>query len=292
MDTLIVGYGSIGKRHARLLSPLVERLAVVTSQPTGELPHYQTLAEALAGKHPGYVVLCSPTHLHGQQLSALKQAGFQGMVLVEKPIVSNPEEVEAHYPFTVFVGYNLRFHPVITALAPLLKGEKVLSVHAYVGQHLAQWRPDRDVRATYSAHASQGGGVLRDLSHELDLLAHLFGELKLHAALVDRVGDVTVDSEDVAGLLLRAAHGPLITLQMNYLDPTPCRQLRIVTQNHSIFVDLVRGEITCDGAVQAVTFTADDSYRAMHQAALAGETTHLCTLTEGVHIVQLIAEAG
>lgn len=290
-DTLIIGYGSIGKRHARVLGPLVGAVRLVTSQTVEGFETHANLAAALALRMPDYIVLCSPTHLHGAQLAELAKLGFKGTALVEKPLVAHVKELAANYPFTVLVGYNLRFHPVVQALKARLAGEKILSVSAYVGQHLSQWRPGRDIRETYSAHRDQGGGVLRDLSHEIDLLAHLFGALELVAANIARVGNVTVDSEDSVTLMLRSTNCSMMTLEMNYLDLMPTRMIRIITDKHSITADLIKGEVSVDGVAEKITFESDDSYRAMHQAALAGEHKNICSFAEGLRVVQLIERA-
>lgn len=288
MKTLIVGQGSIGKRHARVLAPMVPALAVVTTQEIDDVPVFRDLPSALAEFAPEYIVLCSITAQHGAQLEWLAQYGFTGTVLVEKPLAMQRRELSETYPFTLHVGYNLRFHAAVMALRETLKDQRVLAAHGYVGQHLAQWRPGRVIHDTYSAHKAMGGGVVRDLSHELDLVQHWFGPIALRGAVVERVGAVTVDSEDVAGFLLSTPHCPLVTLHMNYLDPIPRRTWTVVSEQHSYVLDVIAGTLSCDGEVRAIASSGDDSYRAMHRAVLAGDATALCSLAEGLALAALI----
>ena len=80
---------------------------------------------------------------HAEALRELADAGFRGTVLVEKPILAKPEPLPA-FPFAkLFVAYNLRFHPLMAALAGHLKGRPAITVSAYVGQDIRDWRPGR-----------------------------------------------------------------------------------------------------------------------------------------------------
>ncbi|MBY0407388.1 MAG: Gfo/Idh/MocA family oxidoreductase, partial [Rickettsiales bacterium] len=178
MKQLVVGYGSIGSRHARLLAPEAQTLAVVTAREDVPYPRFASLEKALAEFTPDYVVVCTATAQHAASLHTLKAHNYRGKLLVEKPLFASAKESEAPYPFTAHVAYQLRFHPVIQEARKRMKGEPVHSAHVYVGQHLSQWRPHRATKETYSAHAAQGGGVMRDLSHELDLVQYLFGPIQ------------------------------------------------------------------------------------------------------------------
>ena len=85
MKTLVVGYGSIGSRHARLLTSLGCEVAVVSSRDIDHPVRYRTLADALSWK-PDYVVIANRTSQHYQTLKELAASGFTGTVLVEKPL--------------------------------------------------------------------------------------------------------------------------------------------------------------------------------------------------------------
>lgn len=283
---LVVGFGSIGKRHARLLTELGHTVAVVSGQRGAEYRCFPTLAAALPEFGPDYVVIASVTSRHQDDLAALATHGFAGTALVEKPMLMACSNSMSAPEFPVFVAYNLRFHPVARALKAALVGKRILCAHALVGQHLSLWRPGRDVSTTYSAHRSQGGGVTRDLSHEYDFATFLFGASELLAGYSARVGEVTVDSEDVAATILTTPSCPIVTIQLNYLDRMPRRQWTIIAEDETIEADLVRGTLTRSGQVQPISMTADDSYRAMHQAALTGGTG-LCSWQEGQAVVAM-----
>lgn len=288
-QVLVSGYGSIGRRHARLLAEAGHGVSVVSRQGVTGHPVFATLDDALAARSAGYdlIILAGATAGHGADLAALARLGSRAPVLVEKPLLDRlPLGGLARPPFPVHVAYNLRFHPVIAALRAALAGRRPRMASLVAGQHLGQWRPGRVVAETYSAHRDQGGGVVRDLSHELDLVQHLFGEFELLAAKSARVGDITVDSEDAAAAVLSARACPFVTVQLDYLDLSPRRQIRVVTDSGTLEADVIRGTLTVDGEAKAVPVAPDQSYRAMHAAAL-DDGAGLCTWEEGLAVVAL-----
>lgn len=291
MNALVIGYGSIGARHVRLLTELGCRTAVVSRREVDFPVVYHGLAEALAAEYPDYVVIANETNQHYDAVSALARFGYKGTVLVEKPLFSNWVEISP-LPFkNVFVAYNLRFHPVIQRLKKLSEGERILSVQAYVGQYLPDWRPTSDYRVSYSATAEQGGGVLRDLSHELDYLTWILGKWECVSALGGHFSSLEITSDDIFALMLVTPSCPILSLQMNYLDRVGRRLILINTDNHTIEADLIRGTITVDRDRESFTTERDDTYRAMHEAILSGSIGTLCSLDEGLETLRLIEAA-
>ena len=286
---LVIGHGSIGARHARLLRELGCRTAVVSRREVEEHPRYGSLEEALRAETPDYVVVANETAHHVSTLEALARAGFEGRVLVEKPLASGGFALPSHRFAAAFVGYQLRFHPVLRALRSRLAGQKILSAQAYVGQYLPDWRPGTDYRTSYSARADLGGGVLRDLSHELDYLAWIFGPWRRLAALGGRLSRLEIDSDDCWGVILAFADCPVATLQLNYLDRPGRRELVVVTDDHTYRADLIRAELACDGESEAFEIGRDELLLSEHRAALGDGSAELCSLDEGLAVVETVA---
>lgn len=291
MRALVVGYGSIGARHSRLLEELGCHTAVVSRREVDFPVAYPILAEALETEQPDYVVIANATNQHHNTLLALSLLGYTGTVLVEKPLFSNWQEISPQPFRKVFVAYNLRFHPIIQRLRTLLDRQKILSVQAYVGQYLPDWRPTSDYRTSYSASAEQGGGALRDLSHELDYLTWLLGKWERVSAIGGHFSSLEITSDDIFALMLVTLSCPIVMLQLNYLDRLARRFVIINTANHTIEADLIKGTITIDRDSESFTVDRDATYRAMHEAILSGRTSNLCSLDEGVETLRLIAAA-
>jgi len=78
---LVVGYGSIGMRHSRLLKSLDLEVAVVSRRPVDFEPRYSNLTQALSEWQPDYVVVADETSRHHQQIETLALDNFAGPVL-------------------------------------------------------------------------------------------------------------------------------------------------------------------------------------------------------------------
>jgi predicted dehydrogenase len=283
-NAIVVGLGSIGQRHARILQELGCRTFTVSRRGGGD---YTAIANAVANVHPEYAVIATETANHAASLQELADAGFRGSILVEKPIFAHPEP-DANYPFArLSVGYNLRFHPVMIALAERLRGRQSITVSAYVGQDIRDWRPGRDYRATASATREAGGGVLRDLSHELDYLLWLFGPWQRVAALGGASGTRQIEVDDHISLLLEMNGSKAVQVHMNYLDRPGTRRIRINLEDETIDADLVGGYLSINGESTTYPSERDQSYKAMHLAAIEGKDP-ICTLPEGLAVMNLI----
>ena len=283
-NALVVGLGSIGQRHARVLQELGSRVATVSRRGGGD---YISIASAIASSAPDYAVVATETAGHAASLRELADAGFRGNVLVEKPLFAHVAP-NADYPFAqLFVGYNLRFHPVMTAFAERLRGQQAITVSAYVGQDIRDWRPGRDHRTTASATAESGGGVLRDLSHELDYLLWLFGPWHRVAALGGSSGARQLEVDDHIDLLLEMQRSRAVHVHMDYLDRPGLRNIRVNLTEETIEADISGGRLTVNGKTTDYPGKRDQSYRDMHLAAIEGSSP-ICSLSEGLAVMDLI----
>jgi predicted dehydrogenase len=265
---LVVGGGSIGTRHARVLAAMDLEVAVATSRTDLDLPTFSTVGDAVNEFEPGYVVIATETARHAHAVRELTAAGHTGAVLIEKPLAVPASDLETAGFRHTGVGYNLRFHAVTRRVAELLVAAEVVAVEVYVGQHLSTWRPGREIATQYSAHAAAGGGVLRDLSHEFDYLNLLFGACLQVAAVGGRLTDLTVDSDDAWGVLARYERAPIVTTQLNYLAQPARRRITVTTMAGLVEADFITGRIEHSGGVEILEIERDDSYRRMHSAML------------------------
>lgn len=286
---LVVGLGSIGSRHARILLELNCVVSVVSRRPVEGYDHYSNLDDALHQVAPDYVVVANETAAHIDTMQHLAKSGYEGMVLLEKPLGVQPDNLPRHHFLRVAIAYNLRFHPVLGALHEVLAGEEIISAQIYCGQYLPDWRPGTDYRRSYSARRELGGGVLRDLSHEIDYMAWLFGGWRRLAALGGRLGGLEIDSDDCWGVLVEYERCPVATLQINYFDRPGRREIVVNTKRHTFRADLKSATVECDGEISSLPYQLDDTYRAQHVAMLAGDTARLCSLEEGVKVMRFLS---
>ena len=292
MTVLVSGFGSIGQRHVRILREMGQKVHVFSRRKIQGEAYYQNLEAALSEVQPEYVVIANETSKHESTLK--KVLSFEvPKILVEKPLFSAavekpPENSKSH----VSVAYNLRFHPLIQKLYSEIKNQTVLSVQIYVGQYLPDWRPQQDYRNSYSVSRAQGGGVLRDLSHELDYINWLFGPWQAISALGGHYSPLAGDSDDVFCLLLKMERCPVVSLQMNYLDRSGRREIIINTEEHTFYLDLVKQEYQKNKEpVSSFSLERDETYRLQHSEMLKNQGKLCCTLSEGLDVLRMIDAA-
>lgn len=262
---LVVGAGSIGRRHAAELTaagadvtvtdPYGERAAGVPGA-VGVLP----FDEAWGGFDG--IVLASPTLAHADQAVAALATGTH--VLVEKPLATTSADaarIEAAADGRVMVGYNLRLHePVARTVALVHEGRagRVLGARVWFGSHLPDWRPGVDYRTTYSARADLGGGVLLDAIHELDILVWLLGEeLEIVGAVVTDLGGLEIDVEDTVRALLRTSDGVPVEVALDYRSRRYRRGIEVIGDEATIRLDWSRQVVEIEDADGVVTEAAD-----------------------------------
>lgn len=241
---------------------------------------FTTLTEAIRYA-PQAAVIANPTSHHLAVALPLARAGVH--LLVEKPIAANPVGVEelitaCHTQNCVLMtAYNLRFLPSLqhfsAALDQGLIG-RVFSVRAEVGQYLPDWRSGTDYRTAVSAKAALGGGVLLELSHELDYLRWLFGEVQWVSAFLGRLSDLEIDVEDTAFLTLgfsgkNQGKSVTISLNMDFVRKDSTRSCVVIGEHGTLRWNALLGtvEVFRKGAASWETLfskipQSDDSYMA------------------------------
>ena len=295
MRVLVVGYGSIGARHARLAAEMGHDVACVTANGACPHPVVPDVASAVAKLRPGLVVVANRTADHLETLQHLAGAGYAGAVLVEKPVFAAMPETLPELAGPVFVGYNFRLHPVLGRARAAVAGRDVLAARFHVGQYLPDWRPGTDYRACYSASRAQGGGVLRDLSHELDAALWLLGPWRRVTALGGHVSGLETDADDCFQLLVEAERCPAVSIHVDCLRSPARRGFDLVGEGFAVRGDLIQGELETGDEVHRFDCGRDDTYRAQLAAALraadGGDPGVLCTLDEALDTLRLIEAA-
>jgi predicted dehydrogenase len=293
MKAVILGYGSIGQRHTRILQEMGMEVGIVSKHAVPAPQIVSELSVALDRFQPTYVVIANETAGHLSALRELETAGYCGKVLVEKPLFHKTHDLHKRNTFNklkVFVGYNLRFHPLLIRLQGLLKNRKIYSVNVYVGQHLSTWRVGREHKFSYSSHKDKGGGVLRDLSHEIDYVIWLFGRCQTLTSNVGTFGDLRIDSEDTAAVLMRTYSCASVSVEMNYLDRIGQRTLTVNAEGGTYRLDWMAGTLTGTDVSENVSIDRDFTYKALHRTIIESsfDDVKLCGLEQGLEVLRTI----
>lgn len=255
MRILVLGTGSIGRRHIANLQLLAAEPDFVLLREAGRMDDFSamlgapvaaTMAEALSHR-PDMAVIATPSHMHCEPLLSLLEAGIA--CYIEKPVITTLSQYEAvrdtvaalpSLPPTL-VGCNFRFLPSLQVAKRLIAEGAVgrpVRVQLQVGQWLPDWRPAQDYRQGYGADPTRGGGVVMDLIHELDIARFLFGEFRSVQAAGGHYSRLEIASEDAAAILLSRPSGPVISVGMDYVARNPIRRYDIVGDEATLCWDL------------------------------------------------------
>ena len=252
MRGLVVGYGSIGKRHLQNLKFLgVDELGVVESDPerrdlaSGELA-VKTFSELSDGLRwsPDFAVVATPTFLHLQQAVEIASAGHD--LFIEKPLshksagISELLKLVEQRGLVSMVGCNMRFHPGPSKVRELLERGvlgRVICARIYAGSYLPGWRPGTDYRLNYAAHEETGGGCILDCIHEIDLARWYLGDVSEVFCAAGHLSSLEISSEDVAVLVCRHVSGALSEVHLDYVQRTYERGCQIAGEQGSVFWD-------------------------------------------------------
>ena len=314
-----MGLGSIGKRHLRLARELLPDadIRVLRHQECESTPEYangcfSNLEQAIDFA-PQIAVISSPATFHLSVAQSLGRAGVH--LLVEKPLSSSINGIPLFLDscreqgVVMLTGYNLRFLPSLQRFRSLLSENligKVLSVRCEVGQYLPSWRPDTDYRQGVSARLELGGGALLELSHELDYLRWIFGEVDWVKATLSRQSNLEINVEDTAHLILgflpkEDGRRLIGTVNMDFVRHDATRICMAIGENGSLSWNGLTGVIEhLEGGLNEwceifrYQHQHDDSYLAewRHFLACIGEQIPpLISGEDGLKVLQIIEAA-
>ena len=253
---LVVGLGSIGRRHARLMSErndtdvllcdldeqFIEETAAELQRPA--VGSFQDYAEALA-TGPDLVFICTPNHLHVPMGLQAITAGCD--VMVEKPIsdeVASARELvsaAARAGRFLHVGQVMRFDAGLQRLRQLVDDGCVgtlVAGRAMVGSYytlLCARAPDR---------LTQPYNVVVDYCHELDFVRWFFGDAKQVTAAATDLGRRERQPRHTAvQVAMTMASGALVQVHMDYLQHPQRRLFEIYGDRGVLTYDMQTGQI-------------------------------------------------
>ena len=202
---LVVGFGNIGKRHYKLLKKKLPKseIKILKTKNTkiekgfskSQYINENYLEEFL----PDISIISNPAPFH--LYYAEKLLKLNSNIFIEKPLSDSDKKINLFLKKTksssasVTVGYNLRFLDSLIELKKLVDENiigTIYSVKCDAGQYLPEWR-NSDYRKSVSAKKSLGGGVLLELSHEIDYLNWIFGKISWVNSHISKISNLEID---------------------------------------------------------------------------------------------------
>ncbi len=315
ITALVVGGGSIGKRHLRNLlasgrsAAVVEtredrRAEIAARHPAAGI--FSSLDEALVADRVETGFVCVPTASHVPAALALARAGAH--VFMEKPVSHTldgiPELLEAleGRGLVGVTGFCMRFfEPLRKARALIEAGAigRVVTARSFTGVYLPDWHPYEDYRSFYMAKKEQGGGVLLDECHAFDWMQWLCGPIERVCSVVATLSDLEVTTDDVCETIVRFRGGAVGSIHLDMVDRSARSEVEIIGTRSTLLVDLEGHTVRLydHAARKWETWPFEPAYDRMYVeelehffACVAGRERPLVDLAAG-HRVQQILDA-
>jgi len=260
---LIVGFGSIGRRHAKVIRALFPSIIIIVLRhkqidindvKTPGLTRCVDSVDHAIELNPQVAIISNPASKHIEIAKKLAKKGVN--LLIEKPISDSSNGVQdlidICYQNSVILmtGYNLRFLPSLIEFRNQVHSEKigkVYSIRSEVGQYLPDWRPELDYRLSVSSQKNLGGGALLELSHEIDYLLWIFGKVDWVNAHVSKQSDLEIDVEDSAQVILgfKKTDNKMLTASLNidFIRHDTTRKCFAIGEKGTILWDGIKGQV-------------------------------------------------
>ena len=286
---LIFGFGSIGIKHANLLRRLkkISNVLIFSKRRNKKFNSTNHILDILE-YNPDYILVCSETYQHHQSIKIIEKNFKNKIVLVEKPLFH--KSLKCSFKNNkYYVGYNLRFHPVIKFLKNKIKQKEIFSVSIFCNSFLPKWRKNIDYFNSYSSSKKRGGGVLLDLSHEIDYLQWLFGkDIKIE---YKKISNLKIKSEDIAQVIGKIKSINFY-LNLTYFSRFEERRIIIDSKTETIIGDLINCNIKIlnNNNLKIIKFKNNiyQTYVDQHLAILNNQSKNLCSIKDAKNTVSFI----
>lgn len=310
MKVLIIGFGSIGKRHTRIAQEALkvkpEDIFVRELIPSRikEAKDMGLQIETPDTKvNYDIVVVAASTASH---IAILKNIPTPARLLyVEKPLAHKYQEVapiarqlssRLKGKKRSLVGYMLRHHPAVKQAKELIASKKmgkVLKYRAECGMYLPNWHPWEDYRSFYMSQIDGGGGALLDISHEIDLVCHLVGGVSSVYGKYGNLSSLQCSSDDYAEFMMTHENGAVGSVSLDLIQKNTFRKTRVIMEKGEIEIDFINKKLSIATDINKVKehsfdLGGDDLYIAQYKDALQSKKPICCSLNEGLGVMEII----
>ncbi|GGJ89930.1 dehydrogenase [Streptomyces camponoticapitis] len=307
----LIGLGSMGRHHARVLAGLDGVTLVGVVDPLGDknglaqgAPVLDTVGELLA-LGVDYAVIACPTALHEEVGLQLAEAGVSA--LIEKPLADTVEGarrlVEAFEArgLVAGVGHIERCNPALRSLRARLEAGELGDVYQVVTRRQGPF-----------PHRIADVGVVKDLAtHDIDLTGWVTGQAytSISAHTVSKSGR---PHEDMVSAVGRLSDGTMVNHLVNWLSPLKERFTSVTGERGCFIADTLTADLTFySNAAVTTEWEALRAFRGVAEGdmiryaipkrepllvehelfrdAVLGESHDICTLRQGLRTVEVAA---
>jgi len=256
LKILIVGLGSIGKRHLKNLLTISDvQIIIYSKQIKSNLTKeknikiFNSLDTCILEK-PDIGFITNETAYHIPIAIKLAKLGLD--LFIEKPLSNSMKNIKKIIKLVetkkliTLMGCNLRFNKCIKEIKNLIEQNaigKILSVKVECGTYLPDWHPYENYSNSYAAKDELGGGVTLTCIHELDYLFWFFGEIKEVFSMTEKVSDLKISTSDLSAIILKFQNDIIAEIHLDYFQKPEARSCKIIGTKGTIYWDSLTNEV-------------------------------------------------
>lgn len=255
---LIVGLGSIGNRYIGIIKSIFPDINIVVLRhkkcnQNDALELYKCVSSINDAvlTNPQVAIITNPASMRQE---IIKKLAFNGInLLIEKPISNSSNGLNELIKLCdknkckLMVAYNLRFLPSLIKFKQRIHSGivgDILSVRSEVGQYLPSWREGIDYQHAVSSQKRLGGGVLLELSHDIDYLVWIFGQISWVKSHISKQSDLNIDVEDTSYSIFKFKKSNITaSLNMDFIRHDTIRQCKVIGKKGTLLWDGLTGEV-------------------------------------------------
>ena len=249
MKILVLGLGSIGKRHTKNLISItrdpiyvydkeINAYDFIEKDDNGQI-HVVTDDDIKKGTFDA-AIIATPNSTHADYLIELSKK--TKALFVEKPIASSLNGIEDvlkkldENGNTLMVGCNMRFHPGAIAVKKIIDEKqvgKLVFVHSEYGYYLPYQRPGVDYKKIYAA-SEEEGGIILDTIHEINLLRWFAGEINEYDCWGYHTGTLEISGYEMVFSRMKFEKGAIGEVRVDYLQKVRRKFYELVFEKGTI----------------------------------------------------------
>ena len=310
----IVGLGSIGCRHLILARELRSDLNIIAVRSRkGKKIEEEKLVDSVVYSLEEAIdcgieaaIIATPAVYHAEQAIKLMEKGIH--VLIEKPLshslynMTELLKVNKKTKTVALLGYCLRYNSEALKFFDIINSKKIgqiLHVQVDCGSYLPDWRKEMDYRESVSAKAELGGGVLLELSHELDYVRWFFGEMKSVSAKIQNSGTLDINVEDSADMIFSSEQGYSVSVHLDFNSRDIRRKCIARCTNGDLTWNAITNKVIwtpANGSEELETYKNDCNYIYREQLkhffdCIENKKRPLVSLDDGAIVLNMIESA-
>ena len=256
MKILIIGFGSIAKRHINNLIHNINCEIIVYSRRKNirfldhkKIMVLNSLEKCLLEK-PDVALITNETAFHIPMAIKMAKSGLD--LFIEKPLsnstngIKKLQKIVKQKKLVTQMGCNLRFHKCIIKIRRLINQKKigrVISIQSENGSYLPDWHPHEDYRKGYASDRQLGGGIILTMIHDIDYLYWIFGNPKSIFSVSGKFSDLDISAEDYCSSIIEFKNNITAELHLDFFQRPEFRGCKIKGTKGVIYWNSDKNEI-------------------------------------------------